>query len=86
MRTSVTQFSIEELKAELKRREEAAPPVAKPRDQVDWSGVYDTAVEGITHLVQNGYEPEDFEHWVYESVIGTVYGRDIWLTINKLIK
>lgn len=85
MKREITDFSAEELKNELKRRE-AATPVATPKNEVDWNTVYDYAIEGISQLAKDGYQPKDFEHYLYEAVINAVYGNGVWPIINSLAK
>ena len=79
------QCDIEDLIAELERREkereekERPKPVANP----DWSHVQQLCEENIEHLAAHGYEPKDMDHYIYEAAIEAVFGKNVWVWINE---
>ena len=85
--SSLKRFSKEELQAELKRREEEnqkPPPVS---DNMNWLPLIDYVKSSIDEIAaapeEERYEPKDFEHWIFETVMETIYGKDIWVWWNK---
>lgn len=85
-KTSLTDFTDEELAAEIKRRAEdkKKPPSAKPPRNVNWNKVYDYITNTVTDMYRaikndEGADlPKDFEHWIYEMALEAIYGEDIW--------
>ena len=78
-------YDDDELRAELERRERRrlALPRAKADNDINWSNLLECLNEGLEHLERNGYHGKDFEHYVFECAIETVYGRDVWKWWNE---
>jgi hypothetical protein len=81
---ALDQFSDGELKAEVGRREKirTAPPEPLPDEEINWNIVKSGAAEYI-ELVDEKKSLSNSEHFIFESVIVAVYGRDVWEWINK---
>ena len=75
----------EALQAELDRRKAEREEEAKPRPvaEPDWSRVKEAAIDHVERSMRYGRE-KDVEHYIYEQVLETVYGADIWDTLNPL--
>jgi hypothetical protein len=73
----LNEFSDEELKEELERRELSKnKPTQNPNP--DWSVVKENAEYYVNGLIEEGRPPKDMEHYIFESVINTLYGRNVW--------
>ena len=82
---AIKDYSIEELEAELERKKKTIKKKPKPKSNVDWSELKEFVVAGITHLADHGYQPKDFEHYIYEQALESIYGEKIWDWINEVI-
>lgn len=80
-------YTPEELRAELERREKEknSPPSVLP--VIDWSGVINQA-KSITKTVADGKHIDDNDdaHYLYEEVMKAVYGKDYFKWFNVAIK
>lgn len=75
-------FSDEELEAELKSRKEKRP-LSKALGNINWSPVLNYVVEGIESVDKGHGVPKDFEHYIMEAVLEAVYGKSIWKWWNS---
>jgi len=81
---SLKEYSTEDLRKELTRREEESSAAA-PLEKIDWQPVIDLVIDGVDTMRNECYEPKDFEHYVYEAVMEAVYGKDVWKWYNDLL-
>jgi hypothetical protein len=81
---AITDFSDDELQAEIKRRQEQKPPEVKAN--INWYFVIKTVQESLQKLAETGQESKDFEHWVFEAVIEAMYGASIWKWYNGKLR
>lgn len=81
---SLSDYSDEELQEELEERQKLND-IPQPLDNIDYSDVYASAVEYITELSESGREPKDAVHYMYETVMETIYGPGVWDYINKIL-
>lgn len=58
-------------------------PVPREASEIDWSSLIGTCVEAVRELDEEGYEDEDIRHYIYESAMEAVFGKDIWKWINS---
>lgn len=42
--------------------------------------------EYIDTLTKNGYVKDDFDHYIFECAMETVYGKDIWKYVRDIYK
>jgi len=70
--------STEELRAELRRREEPAKGPPAPLPNPDFTDLVQMVMTGVTSQMAEQYEDEDFKHYVYESAMTAIYGKAIW--------
>lgn len=82
--TDLRSASIEQLRAELARREseeaEAPPsPLANP----DWKQVHATVCEGIARQWIDRYRDDDLRAYVYETAVEAVFGKGIFEKLNR---
>ena len=77
----LTQIPEDVLQAEVERRAKLIPDqVAEP----DWSKVLSMCDGYLKDLAERGREPRDFEHYLYEAVMTTCYGPNIFSEwVNK---
>jgi hypothetical protein len=80
--------SDEVLKAELEERErkKKADAMPKPLPKPDWSRLEKFIIDGVKQVADEGREPKDFDHYVYEEALMVVFGRKIWDWYNKTLK
>ncbi len=73
-------FSTETLREELAAREKVLVS-KKPPDEVAYKNFHQlvlTIREGTAQSLKDGYEREDFKHYVYEAAMEAVYGKEYW--------
>lgn len=75
---SIKDYSDEEIQKELERRQKEKTKVPEPIKNIDWSEVFRLVKEGIYSISEDGYEPKDFKHYIFETVMEAVYGKNIW--------
>ena len=84
-------YTSTELQDELSRREtELAPPVPFELDEIHDDnrdiGIYHMALNYVKHLAEKGYTNDDAEHYIFEGVMGMVYGDAVWSYINAMAR
>lgn len=77
----LSEFSIEELEAEIKKRNEPPDPIASKH--INLTKLQKQAAEYLQQIKEKGYTDDDSEHFIFEAVMETFYGTDIWKWINK---
>lgn len=78
MSNKFSNFTTEELEQEVTRRRELPAQITEP----DWTALIDYVKEGMDQVSYGQGFPKDFEHWIYETVLETIYGADVWTWIN----
>lgn len=80
----LTNVSTRELKAELGRRNEREIKALTPLENPDFKDLITLIVNGTSETAENGYEDEDFPHYVYEAAMTSVYGPNYfdWLNVQ----
>jgi len=73
-------FSDEQLEKELEKRKK--PKILNSED-INLSGLRKKAEEYVDSLFKNGHPPKDAEQYMFEEVMRTFYGKDIFLWINN---
>ena len=77
---SLSEYTTQELEYELEFRKTGAPEEIKDKD---WSKV-ERQVRGIMDQVaEGGYYPDDDPHYLFEAVLETMYGREVWDWYNR---
>lgn len=82
---SLKNYSDKELMEELERRKKLKANLPKPLMKMGWYEVQKLAENYIAHITEYGYEPKDAEHYIFEGVMETVYGKNIWDYINDIL-
>lgn len=72
-------YTTEELEAEVNRRKNMPKMIVDP----NWDGLMDYVEESLDQVSRGDGFPKDFEHWIYENVMETLYGTDIWAWLNS---
>jgi hypothetical protein len=73
-------FSTEELELELRRRQDTKPA---PLPNRNWAEVIAYVQVAIDRLHADQGLPKDFEHYLMETVLVTMFGTDIWKWWNN---
>ena len=76
----------DEIKDEMERRKlEALIPAPQPikPNECNWSPVFVVCLDYMRDLERQGWADDDYEHYIYESAIEAVFGKDVWKYINS---
>lgn len=76
------EYTDEQLQAELDRRKK---PVLDRPDRLrypDWEPLIKMMEEGTNSSIKEGYEDDDFKHYVYEAAMTAVYGKNYFVWRN----
>lgn len=78
--------STKELEAELKKRKEAEKEMAVPKQlsSFDFSPLQKICQNYINELAEEGYADKDYDHYIYETAIECIFGKDVWQWINSV--
>jgi len=79
-------FSDEELEKEVKKRrlKEEKVKIPKIKDDIDITGLKKLVEEYIEDCTSDEFcEDNDWDHWLYESVIETFIGKNFWEWYNN---
>lgn len=81
---SLRDCSIEELEAELDRRNNSPeiPPLPNP----DFTKLIRCVQECVQQVVVDGYDDDDNTQYVYEEALQAIYGDDIFEKLNRFYK
>ena len=79
---NLSEFTEDELVAEIKRRRWGdKPPMLQ---HTDFNKLVETCQKYINYVDSDDYhEDNDWSHYIYEAVIETLYGKDVWKWINN---
>ena len=77
-------FTTEELKHELKRREEEAKP--KPLKDIDFKPLINICEDFIKYLNSGETNGNGDEHYIYNCALECIYGKDVWVWIDGKLK
>lgn len=74
-----------ELQLELVNKEIDKESIPKVKDYIDWTPVINIAKEMIDEMSEGDYyDCRDDEHFLYEAVMTSMYGDDVFEWINDL--
>lgn len=79
----LSEASIQELEMEIARRGLSRP------DRIihaNWTSVANYVQDAIHALDRGDDLPKDFEHFLMETVLEAMYGKDIWIWWNSNVK
>ena len=82
---SLNRYSDDELLEEIERRKEDIPEKL-PKEERDWSTVKTNAAEHLDNIRRGKGRDDDDEHFIYESVMVALYGKDVWKWINERLR
>jgi cation transport regulator ChaC len=76
---SIRDILTDDLRAELKRREQKKREVEKPVaiEKPDFSPVI-ALCQSYVDEIQNGYFDEDLKQYIFEAAITAVFGDNVW--------
>lgn len=84
MNMDIKQLSTSELERELAARKAKDQAEAKPKPlpNPDFKALQDTCVAAINKIESEGDPEGDCKHWIYESAMTAVFGKDVWTWIR----
>jgi hypothetical protein len=81
---------IEELQAEIERREKVKRKQEKPRlleeSSIDLSMLRNACAEQINIIEDDSFNYEKYKQYIYEKAMEAFYGINVWAWINKKLK
>ena len=80
------EFTDEELKRELERRSNIRLNKPTQFDIPDLNPLRTILQEYIDEATENNYVSEDFEQYIFETVMNVFYGVDVWDYINEVLE
>ena len=83
----LSEFDDLSLKKELAKRKKKKEKEAIPKvlDNMDWSKVVGLADNVKDQMVERGMYDEDYDHYIFEEVMRTVFGPKYFDWHNKFI-
>lgn len=77
-------ISTEELQLEIDSRKKKKQKLAKPKQlfQSNIDPLRKICQEYIDYLANDGFEDNDFDHYIFEVAIEAIFGPDVWKYIN----
>ena len=80
-------ISTEELQKEIDKRkeEERKGSLPKPLQVLDTKPLQIICQKYIEDLSKNGYARDDADHYIFETAMETVFGKDVWKFVNSII-
>lgn len=78
-------FTDEQLQEELERRQKIKEEIKKPKqlETLDLEPLRKLCQGCIDCLARDGYVSEDYDHYVYETAMETVFGKNVWEWVNS---
>lgn len=65
---------------------ELNPEVPVPIENPDFSSLIETCKSVMLGIEKNGCMDDDDDHYVYEAAMMAIYGKDVWVYINKKVR
>lgn len=81
-RYELSEYTTQELEKEIKIRKESVPEELTVKD---WTNVEDQAKGIVKSIRDGGYADDDDPHYLFEAVMETVYGKEIWKWYNRRV-
>ena len=84
---SLSDYSIEELKKEIKQRENSVVSDKAPSalENPDYSELQDLCSKYMYDIEKAEYVDDDYPHYIYEAAMHALYGKDVFRYINPRI-
>jgi hypothetical protein len=76
-------LSTEDLREELKLREELAKRAPHPLPKPDIKSLEEMVLDGIESAFKSGRLPKDFSQYVYEATLRSFYGKNIFKALSE---
>lgn len=81
---NISDFSISELEEEIQRKQEKEA-IPLPLHTINWNRILNVAEDRMTSIAGSfGNCYEDAKQYMYEEVMKTIYGADVFEWINKM--
>lgn len=75
---TITDYTVEELQAELARRQSQPTDKIQPLATPDFSHVVKACEAYVDELYNDHYDNVDHRQWIYEAALEAVFGDGIW--------
>ena len=84
---TVRDFTTDQLEEELRRRREEVYRAERPQrvNQIDWNPLAMMIDDYIDNLYNKKWPGKDLEHYVFETAVNTLYGKDVWPWVRKRV-
>jgi len=80
-------ISTKTLEEELKKRKEVKQePAPKQSQSFNFEPLQDICQEYIDSVEKDGYANEDFDHYIFETALECIFGKEVWSWVNKKLK
>lgn len=85
MSNNLKTLTDEQLEQELAARKAAKAEQEKPRPlpNPNFQRLQESCVACIEKIEKEGDPEGDCKHWIYESALEAVFGKDVWKWINS---
>lgn len=81
--SELNKYSIKQLEEELHKRK--GPPEPLELEEVVLTKLRAQAKDYLYYLYENNRESKDARHYMFEEVMKTLYGPDIFYWINEIL-
>ncbi len=81
----IKNISTENLQAEIDRRQKVKEKRLIPKliETPDIKPLQTICQNYTNELIKNGYVRDDLEHYIFETAMETVFGKNVWQFINS---
>ena len=87
MKKPLELYGTNELIAELERRNQIEKKPPDPLAIIDFAPITKICTAYVNYVSSDEYhEDNDYENYIYETVLTTIYGDTFWDWLNKIIK
>ena len=78
-------ISTEDLEKEIDKRKKQKVKDEKPTqlENIDIKSLKEICQNYIDDLEKNAYADEDYEHYIFETAMNCIFGKDVWKWINE---
>jgi len=84
----LNEYTNEDLQEELERRGKATAELEKPQqlETFDLTPLMKICSDYIDFVATDYHDDSDWDHYIYETAIEALYGKDVWDWIREQMK
>jgi hypothetical protein len=82
----LSEFDDDTLQKELNKRKKEKEAIPKVLNDINWTNVIRLAVSVKDQLIDQGMYDEDYDHYIFEEVMKSVFGPKYFDWHNKFIR